>query len=394
MKTKELAEKYEAYVIEHRRDFHAHPELSWKEYRTSGIVRGELDRLGVPYVTVGETGVVASITGGKGAGRTIALRADMDALPVQELNDHLPYKSQNEGCMHACGHDGHTASLLGAARILCDLRNDFSGTVKLFFEPAEEVGGSIHRFIEAGHLEGLDGCFAIHLWAELEAGKISCEEGARMAGTDFFFGKVTGKGGHGALPHLAIDPVAAACSIVMNLQTVASREISPLEPFVLTIGRIAAGERFNVIAEEAFFDGCIRTFNPEIQGQCREIIERVASHTAAALRARFEWVDYFYGTPPVMNGKAAVNLARAAVTGLCGEAALGTLDRIMGGEDFGIFLQHVPNGLMAFVGAMNPAKGCNFSHHHGNFDIDEDALKTATALYAQYALDFLAQKGG
>lgn len=383
-----LAKKNEEFIIEMRRDLHAHPELSWKETRTAGIVRAELERLKLPYVTAAETGTVATIEGGKGKGKTIALRADMDALPVQELTD-LPYKSTVDGCMHACGHDGHTASLLGATRILAELRGEFAGTVKLFFEPAEEVGGSIHKFIEAGLLNGLDGSFAIHLWSELPIGKIACQEGARMAGTDFFFIKILGKGGHGALPHLTVDPVMAACSVMLNLQTVASREIDPLEPFVLTVGRLSAGERFNVIPAIAYLDGCIRTFNPEIQGRCKEIIERVATNTANALRARFEWTDYITGTPPVINNPEATARARALTVRLFGADTPGELQQLMVGEDFGIFLQKVP-GLMAFVGAGNAAKDCNYSHHHGSFNIDEDSLKTASALYAGYALDFLS----
>lgn len=387
-----LAEKYEDYMIGMRRDFHAHPELSWEETRTSGIVRAELDRLKIPYERPVETGVVAVIEGrGNGTeAKTLALRADLDALPGRELNDHLSYKSQVEGCMHACGHDAHTASLLGAAHILSELQNKFSGTVKLFFEPAEEMGGSIHKFIEAGYLEGLDGCFAIHVWSELPVGKISCQEGTRMAGTDHFYCKVKGKGGHGALPHLAVDPVTAACSIVLNLQTIASREMNPLEPFALTIGRIAGGERFNVIPGEAFFDGCIRSFDPALKKRCKEIIERVASNTAKALRAEFQWIDYCTGTPPVINQREAAERARSVVTDLFGDDALAGMPRIMASEDFGTFLEKVP-GLIAFVGAGNSAKGCNFSHHHGNFNIDEDAIKTSAALYAGYALEFLKE---
>ncbi|MEA4846009.1 MAG: amidohydrolase [Clostridiaceae bacterium] len=382
-----LAEKYEDYVITLRRDFHMYPELSWKEYRTSGVVMQELEKMGIPYVKVGETGVVGTIKG-KSPGKTIALRADLDALPITELNDDLPYRSQVEGAMHACGHDGHTASLLGASKVLMELRDTFTGTVKLFFEPAEEFGGSLHTFVEAGQLEGLDGCFAIHIWADMPVNRISVEAGPKMAGTDLFTLKIIGKGGHASMPHQGIDAIVVAASVIQNLQTIVSRELTPFEPCVVTIGKLTAGQRFNAIADSAILEGNLRTFNPEIRMSYKEIIERIAVNTAKAFRAEAEMVSYTYGTPPVINPPENAAFAQRTVVKLFGEEALGEMQRVMAGEDFALFMEKVP-GVFAFVGGGNSDKGCNYPHHHGKFNIDEDALKTTVALYAQYALDFL-----
>ncbi len=385
-----LAKKYEPYIIELRRDFHMHPELSWKEFRTCGVVMDELNKMGIPCVKIGETGVVGTIAGAgtSGNGKTIALRADLDALPIRELNDNLPYKSTVEDAMHACGHDGHTACLLGAAKILNDLKDTFSGTVKLFFEPAEEFGGSLKTFEDANQLEGLDGCFAAHIWADMDVGKISVESGAKMAGTDLFTLTIKGKGGHASMPHQGVDAIVAASSIIMNLQTIVSRELTPFEPCVVTIGKLTAGQRFNAIADTAVLEGNLRTFNPEIRMSYRELIERIAKNTAAAFRAEAEMTDYTFGTPPVINPPENAAFARETVIKLFGEQSLGEMQSVMAGEDFAIFMEKVP-GVFAFVGAGNPEKGCSFPHHHGSFNIDEDALKMTAALYAQYALDFL-----
>jgi amidohydrolase len=314
----------------------------------------------------------------------------MDALLVQELNTKLPYCSTTEGVMHACGHDGHTSTLLGAARILTDLKNTFRGTVKLFFEPAEEVGGSLFTFEDAGLLKGLDGCFGIHIWADIPIGKVSVNAGPKMASTDTFRLTITGKGGHASMPHQGIDAVVVAAAIIQKLQTIVCRELSPLEPCVVTIGKLTAGQRFNAIADSAVLEGNLRTFNPDICNAYPEIIERIASNTAHAFRAESK-LEYgiLSGTPPVINPPEQSAFAEKTVRKLFGEDALFAMQPVMGGEDFALFMQKVP-GLFAFVGAGNSQKECNYPHHHGNFNIDEDALKTSTALYAQYALDFLA----
>ncbi|GMO49792.1 MAG: M20 family metallopeptidase [Treponemataceae bacterium] len=386
-----LANKFEQDVITMRRDLHRHPEPSWKETRTSGIIKKELEKLGIPFVPVGETGIVGTIagTGSAGNGKTIALRADMDALSVQELNTDLPYCSTIPGFMHACGHDGHTASLFGAARILNELKNTFRGTVKLFFEPAEEVGGSLDTFIDAGQLDGLDGCFGLHIWADVPVGKIVVSPGPKMASTDTFRLTITGKGGHGSMPHQGVDAMVAACSVIQNLQTIVSRELSPLEPCVVTVGKLTAGQRFNAIPDTAVMEGNVRTFNPEICKNYPEIIERIASNTARAFRceAKLEY-KVFGSTPPVINPPEQAVFAEKVVKKLFGAEAVGEMQPVMGGEDFAAFMQKVP-GLYAFVGAGNPSKDCVYPHHHGKFNIDEDALKTAMSLYAQYALDFL-----
>jgi amidohydrolase len=392
MNVLELARVYEQDIIALRRDFHAHPELSWKEFRTCGVVMQELQKLGIPCVKVAETGVVAMIegTGNEGNGKTIALRADMDALPVKELNTELPYCSKTPGNMHACGHDGHTASLLGAAKILNDLCGSFKGTVKLFFEPAEEVGGSLNTFEDAGYLKGLDGCFGIHLWADLPVGKISVDAGCKMASTDIFRLTITGRGGHASMPNQGIDAMVAAAAVIQNLQTIVSREVSPLEPCVVSIGSLTAGTRYNVIADTAIIEGGARAFNPEIRENFPQIIERIASNTARAFRAEAKLeFGIWPGTPPLINPVEGSAFAQKIVVKLFGESALGEMRPVMGGEDFAAFMQKV-GGVFAFVGCGNDKKDCSYPHHHGKFNIDEDALKMSAAFYAQYALDFLS----
>jgi amidohydrolase len=386
-----FATVYEKDIIAFRRDFHAHPELSWKEFRTCGVVMQELAKLKIPYVKVGETGIVGTIkgTGATGNGKTIALRADIDALPVQELSTGLPYCSKTTGVMHACGHDGHTAALLGAAKILNDLRGEFRGAVKLFFEPAEELGGSINTFEDAGLLKGLDGCFGIHLWADLAVGKISVGAGPKMASTDVFRLTITGKGGHASMPNQGVDAMVVAAAVIQNLQTIVSREVSPLEPCVVSIGNLTAGQRYNVIADTAVMEGNVRAFSPQIRENFPKIIERIAANTAKAFRAEVKLeFGIWPGTPPLINPVEESALAQKTVMKLWGESALGEMKPVMGGEDFAIFIQKV-GGVFAFVGCGNEKKDCSYPHHHGKFNIDEDALKTSAALYAQYALDFL-----
>lgn len=385
MNIKERCSSNKDYVIRLRREFHQYPEKSLEEYRTSKRIKEELDNMGIPYVSVANTGVVATIKGAN-PGKTIALRADMDALSVQEEID-VEYKSKIDGMMHACGHDGHTAMLLGAGKVLNDIKDQINGTVKLFFQPAEEVAKGAKAMISEGVLEGVDGVFGIHLWTDLDCGKVSVEEGPRMAAADIFKINVKGKGGHGSLPHQGVDAVVVSAAIIMNLQSIVSRETSPLDSVVVSIGALHSGTRFNVIASEAVLDGTARYFNPELSEEMPKMIERVAKSTAKAYRAEAT-LEYTYGMPASINNKECSKLAEQTVLKLFGKDGLSLMTKLTGGEDMSEYMNRVP-GVLAFVGAGNPEKGAGYPHHHGMFNIDEDSLEIGTSVYAQYALDFL-----
>lgn len=385
MSIKDITNKYKNYITEMRREFHANPEASMQEVRTSRRIKEELDKMGISYVSAANTGVIATIKGNN-EGKTVALRADIDALAVCELNE-VDYKSQTEGLMHACGHDGHAAMLLGAAKVLNESKDEINGTVKLFFQPGEEIGAGARAMIADGAMEGVDSAFGIHLWADLEIGKISVEEGPRMASADIFKIKVKGKGGHGSLPHQGVDAVLVSSAIAMNLQSIVSREVSPLESVVVSIGSINAGTRFNVIAEDAVLDGTCRCFNPEIREQLPEIIERIISNTAAAYRAEAT-LEYNKAIPVTINNRECSKIAQQSVAKLLGEDGVVTMEKVTGGEDMSEYLNIAP-GAIAFVGAGNVEKGITYPHHHGRFNIDEDALEIGTNLYVQYAIDFL-----
>lgn len=385
MDVKKLANKYKQYVIDLRRDFHMYPERSFEEFRTSAKIKEELDKMGIPYSSVAGTGVVAIIEGSK-SGKVVALRADMDALEVNEKND-IPYKSQNEGMMHACGHDGHIAMLLGAAKILSELKNKFDGKVKLIFQPAEELAQGAVKMIEAGAMDGVDNVFGIHLWSGLPVGKVSVEDGPRMAAVDLFKIQVKGKGGHGSAPHEGIDSVLVASSIVMNLQSIASREMNPLNPIVVTVGKLTAGTRFNVLAPEAILEGTTRYFDPSIKEKLPKAMERIAKNIATSYRAEAK-LEYNYATSPVINDLKCSKIATKSVKKLLGEEGLMKFEKVTGGEDFSEFQTKAP-GVLAMVGIRNEEKDAAYPHHHPNFNIDEDALEIGSALYAQYAIDFL-----
>jgi len=388
MDIKELARKYKDYVIDLRREFHMNPEPSWGEVRTSQRVREELDKMGIPYITAAGLGVVATIKG-KEDGKTVALRADMDALELNEEND-VPYKSTKPGLMHACGHDGHTAMLLGAARILNEIKDEIKGTVKLIFQPAEEIAqGAKKMMADVDFMSDVDGVFGIHLWSGLDIGKVSVEAGPRMAATDILKIKIKGKGGHGSIPHQTIDAVVAGSAVVMNLQTIVSREVSPHDSVVVTIGAFHAGSRFNIIAHEAILDGTTRYYNPDLAEELPKMIERIAKETARSFRADAE-LEYIYGTPAVINDAHCSKIAAGSVEKLLGKEGIMELEKSTGGEDISYFFEKAP-GVMAFVGSRNPAKEAHYAHHHGRFNIDEDALEIGAALYAQYAVDFLNQ---
>lgn len=377
-----LGEKYKDYMVEMRRYFHENPEPSTEEYNTSAKIKEELDKMGIPYVSAAGTGVIGTIQGGK-PGKTVALRADMDALQVKECTG-LPFASKKGGLMHACGHDGHIASLLGAAKILNEIKDEIQGTVKLFFQPAEETAWGAKKMIEEGALEGVDGVFGIHIWADIELGKISVEAGPRMASTDLFRIKVTGKGGHGSLPHQGVDAVVAGSAIVMNLQSIVSREISPLETAVVSVGQIKSGSRFNVIAPEAFMDGTTRAFSAEVRGKFHGMIDRIAKNTAAAYRAEAV-TEYEYLVPVTINDERCSKIAEEAVRETFGEEALTTFPKITGSEDFSYF-SNEREGVLCFVGTGTENY---YPHHHPKFSVDERALPVAASMYAAYAVNYL-----
>lgn len=385
MDIKQRAITYEQYIIQLRRAFHEIPELSFEEFKTSKRIQDELNKMGISYTVVAQTGVVASIKGYK-PGKCIALRADMDALKVKECTGKS-YTSKHEGMMHACGHDGHMAMLLGAAKILSEMRQEIAGEVRLIFQPAEEpVKGAI-KMIEEGVLEGVDGIFGIHLWADIPAKKISIDYGPRMASSDIFKVVIKGRGGHGSMPHQCVDALMAASAVVMNLQSIVSRELNPLEPAVVTIGSFHAGTTFNVIANEAILTGTTRCFNPEIRSKFPEQLERIVKHTVESYRAEAE-ITYTFGTPSVINEEKCTQLARETVSHLWGEQELYEFEKLTGGEDLAYYFEKVP-GVLAFVGIRNENKGINHPHHHEKFDMDEEALLRGATLYAAYALDFL-----
>ena len=387
MKVRKLAEKYKEQVIDWRREFHENPELSWEEIRTAERVREELVNMNIEVKRVAKTGVLGILKGDK-PGKTVALRADMDALPIKEAND-ISYKSKNEGVMHACGHDGHTAMLLGAAKILSLMKDEIEGTIIFIFQPAEEMGQGAAKMIEEGALEGVDAILGIHLWADLASGKVSLEPGPRMASTDRFKIAIRGKGGHGSMPHQGVDAIVAASAVVMNLQSIVSREINPLEPVVVSIGKFNGGERYNIISEEVLMEGTTRCFNSQVRDKFPTIIKRMVEETTNAYRAKGE-LEYIFGHPSVINDPRISQIASRAVTDNFGEESVVKIEKVTGGEDFSFYLQKVP-GVMAFVGARNESKGAMFPHHHKKFNIDEDALVVGTTLYSQFALDFLGK---
>ena len=386
MNVKDITKKYKDYIIEKRRYFHMNPEPSFNEYNTSKVVQEELKKLEIPFEIFAKTGIIATIKG-KNPGKTVLLRADMDALEVCEKNN-VSYKSQKEGLMHACGHDGHIAMLLGAAHVLNEIKNDISGEIKLFFQPAEEIAKGAKAVIEESKItDSIDAAFAIHLWQGIPVGKISLESGARMAAADLFSIKVKGKSGHGSMPHETIDAVVVASAIVMNLQHLVSRNTNPLDTLVVTVGKLTAGTRHNIIAGEALLEGTIRSFSDEVWKKVPEQIERVVKNTAAAYNAEAE-IDLVRATPPLVNNQDISDILKASAEKLYGEEVVTKYEKTPGGEDFAYFTQVVP-GALAFVGIRNDEKGINSPHHNETFDMDEEALEMGANLYAQFAIDFL-----
>ncbi|CAA9550350.1 MAG: N-acetyl-L,L-diaminopimelate deacetylase homolog [uncultured Thermomicrobiales bacterium] len=379
-------------VIADRRFLHEHPELGFQEVETSRFVAERLAAMGVEDIRTGiaKTGVTGLIRGqgGSGPGKTLLIRADMDALPIQEEND-VDYRSKHDGVMHACGHDAHTAMLLGVTRLLQDRRGDFAGTVKVLFQPAEEGPGGAKPMIEAGALEDpkVDAALGLHVAQAMPLGKIGVRTGPAMAASDRFEIRIQGKGGHGARPQATVDPIAIGAQIVVALQTIVSRETDPTVPAVVTVGAFLAGQAFNVIPDTATLRGTVRSFDNDERQRLAERIQAVATGIAAAMRAEAT-VDYSFGYPPTVNDAAMTDIVRAAATSVVGAENVVDEELHMGAEDMSYFLEAVP-GSFFFVGSMNEDRGLVWGHHHPRFDIDEVALSTGMATMVESALGYL-----
>jgi amidohydrolase len=390
---KTAAEAIAGQLTEDRRHLHMHPELGFQEWETSKYIQRRLGEMGVPFrAGIAQTGVLAEIKGTAGAGKTVLLRADIDALPIDEQVDQ-PYKSQNPGVMHACGHDAHTAVLLGCARVLQERRHEFAGTVKLVFQPCEErpPGGAI-KMIEEGVMENpkVDAAFGLHVTPQLETGQLGYRAGPATAASDRFQILIKGKGGHAARPNACVDAVVVAAHVVVALQTLVSRETAPIQPAVVTVGAIHAGEANNVIPGEATILGTVRTYDPELRQQMSERLRDLVQGIARAMRADAE-VDYSFGYPSLVNDPAMTELLRTVGVELVGEKNVTEVDPVLGGEDMSYFLQRAP-GCFFRLGTGNRARKITFGNHHPKFDVDEGALPLGVAAMATVALRFLGAK--
>ncbi|HEY1348333.1 MAG TPA: amidohydrolase [Ktedonobacteraceae bacterium] len=378
-------------MVAMRRDLHEHPELAFEEVRTAGIVAGRLRALGLDVRTsVAKTGVIGTLTGGQSGvrARTLAIRADMDALPIHELNE-IDYRSKVDGKMHACGHDGHTSILLAVADVLSKRRAELNGNVKFVFQPAEEVIGGARPMVGEGALEGVDGIIGLHLFSSYPLGRVGVRSGPTFASADKIVLKVRGRGGHAAMPEAAVDPIVIASYLVTALQTLISRETSPFSPAVITIGKIEAGSAFNIIPEVAELHGTMRAYSSEHREKLVRRIGELSQGLASAMGATCE-VEVFDGCPPCVNDPAMTDVVYQAAQATVGVDAVDSGEEVMttGSDDMGYFLQTVP-GCYFIVGAHNPDRGARYPHHHPRFNVDEDAMPIAAEVLVRTALAYL-----
>jgi amidohydrolase len=377
-------------VVEIRRDIHTHPELAYQEKRTAKLVADWLVRLGMEVREgVAGTGVVGLLRGAE-EGETVALRADMDALPLQEETG-LPYASQEPGRMHACGHDGHTAMLMGTAKVLSRLRSDLKGNVKFIFQPAEEGGGGGKVMCDEGVLEAprVGAIFALHDWPDLEVGEIGTKRGVIMANTDQFRITIRGKGGHAARPQEAIDAVVMAAQVVQGLQTIVSRRVNPLSPVVVTVGKIEAGSTHNIIAGSATLLGTVRTLSEESREQVMKSMRQTAEAVAMMFEAPPPELEVIRGYPATVNDDGMTDLVTEVAKRLVGEDMVRTIaEPSMGGEDFSFYLQRVP-GSMFRLGIAD--RGSRVLLHTSKFDFDDRAIGAGMLVSAGSAIEYLSR---
>ena len=376
----EVRENFGEKIVALRRDIHREPELGFDTEKTAEKVLAAIDGLPLDIQTgVAENGIVATLEG-EGDGPTVALRADMDALPILEETG-LPFASETEGKMHACGHDGHTSMLVGAAHTLSGMRDRLDGTVKFCFQPAEEGGGGGKDMVDEGVADDVSTIFALHLWPGLPFGKVATKAGPIMAAADAFEMEIKASGGHGAMPHLASDAIAIAAQVVTALQTIVSREVDPVEPAVLTVGEIGAGTAFNIIPDKARLGGTVRTLDADLRREIPARIEELSRGIAKGMRGDVD-LDYTFSYPVTVNDEAAADFALGVAEDLFGgESVLQLPNPSMGGEDFAYFLEKVP-GAFIWLGVGEDVSGL----HTPRFAFDEEILPRGAALLTALAL--------
>jgi amidohydrolase len=387
-----LSKKHFPKLVKLRRELHQHPELGYNEVKTSERVVRELRKLGIKVRTgVAKTGVVGVLTGMK-KGKTVALRADMDALPIME-ETNLPYRSKRPGLMHACGHDAHMACVIGAAMILSGLKDQLPGNVKFVFQPSEESPpGGAKPMIREGVLENpkVSGIFGLHCDSAIPVGKIGVKEGPFMAQADSFDITIKGVGAHGARPHDGIDAIVAASQAIQALQTIVSRKIDPLQPVVISLGKIQGGTKRNIICSEVKVEGTARSLTKDVAQRIPRLIQTILSGVGGSSGASFE-LDYRKGYPVLINHPKATDLARGTISQLFGKLAIFEINKpLMGAEDFAFFLQKVPGSFLR-LGIRNPKKKAIYPWHHPRFAVDEDAIAIGASLLAGLAFDFLSR---
>ncbi|MGB9700214.1 MAG: M20 metallopeptidase family protein [Thermodesulfobacteriota bacterium] len=379
------------WLVEIRRTIHMHPELGFEEVETSKLVAQWLEKFGLEVKTgIAKTGVVGLLRGAQ-PGKTVAIRADMDALPIEEANE-VPYRSQIKGKMHACGHDAHTTILLGVARFFSSLRDQIKGNIKWIFQPAEEGGGGGKLMTEAGVLEDpkVEAIFGAHVYPDLSIGQVGIHEREGLAATDRFIIKLLGKGGHGAYPHLCKDPILAAGHMITQIHSIVSRNVPPLESAVITIGKINGGTAFNIIPDEVELIGTVRSLTPQVREILKNRLEEEVQGIARSFGIDYQFT-FNYGYPALINDPAMSRLVAAVCARAIGQENVIYVKPSMGGEDFAYYLQKVP-GAFFRLGCRNEKKGIVQTFHNANFNIDEDVLPFGVEVFVRIIDEFLELK--
>ena len=383
----EKASELQDYLVKTRRYLHENPESSLNEFETAAFIQKELSSFGVPFEKVGETGTLAVIQGGKGDGKTVLLRADIDALELPDCTGK-PYASKRLGLNHACGHDAHTAMGLGTAKLLNDIKDTFSGIVKIAFQPAEEIGAGAKQFVASGQIDDMDESFAIHVNSGLPVGSFAVEGGPVNASCDIFKIKITGKSAHVGRPHLGHDALVTASEVVVALQTIVAREVNPIDRAVVGVGKLNAGTRYNIVANDAEIEGTIRAFSHETRAHLKEAVTRIAKGIAELNRCEFE-IDWYDAAAPVINTPELAEEFQKVVSKVEGIDNLITeYESSMGADDFADYLVNKP-GVYGLLGSQSGEETA-YGHHHEKFDIDERILALGVEIEVKYFLSRLA----